>query len=127
MKKIVFNCRERCCGTTRQCLPSCLNVTCEDSDDCDGLTCCNHKCQTSTECPTKKPSLIVWLSAWLTCIVLVVAMLLGFCCCLKRRTDSAEMDSTYHTELSDAFMDKSNRSVSLTTVVTWASKESILA
>ena len=125
-EKVIFTCRERCCGTTRRCLPTCLNVTCESSEDCDGLTCCDHKCQKSSHCEeTKKPAMVVWLSAWLVCVVLVVAALLVFCWCIKKK--SGPLDPTITTEMSDAFLDKDSRSESLTTVVTWRSKESILA
>ena len=124
-EKVIFTCRERCCGTARQCLPTCLNATCESSEDCDGLTCCQQKCQKSSTCPSKKPPLVVWLTAWLVCVVLVVAALLGFCWCIKKK--SGPLDPTITTEISDAFLDKDSRSESLSTVVTWRSKESILA
>ncbi|CAB3993221.1 Hypothetical predicted protein [Paramuricea clavata] len=123
-ERVIFTCRERCCGLARQCLPTCLNVTCESSEDCDGLTCCDHKCQKSSHCSTKKPPMIVWLSAWLACVALVIAVLLGFCWCIKKK--SGPLDPTISTEISDAFLDK-DRSESLTTIVTWTSKETILA
>ena len=125
-EKVIFTCRERCCGTARRCLPTCLNVTCESSEDCDGLTCCNQICQKSSQCDqSNKPPIVVWLSAWLVCVALVVAALLGFCWCIKKK--SGPLDPTITTEISDAFLDKDSRSDSLTTIVTWRSKESILA
>ena len=124
-EKLIFTCHERCCGLTRQCRRTCLNATCESSEDCDGLTCCDHKCQKSSECPNNKPPLAVWLTAWLTCVALVVAVLLGFCWCIKKKR--GPLDPTISTEISDAFLDKDNRTESLTTVVTWTSKDSVLA
>ena len=124
-EKVIFHCRERCCGMARQCLPTCLNVTCDGSEDCDGLTCCDHKCQKSSHCPSKKPPMTVWLSAWLVCVAVVVAVLLGFCWCIKKK--SGPLDPTITTEISDAFLDKDSRSESSTTIVTWRSKESVLA
>ena len=124
-EKNVFYCRQKCCGLARQCLPTCLNVTCETSDDCDGLSCCDHKCQKSSQCGNKKPPITVWLSAWLGCVVVVVGVLLVFCWCIKKKR--GPLDPTISTEISDAFLDKDDRSESLTTVVTWTSKETILA
>ena len=124
-ERVIFSCRERCCGMARQCLPSCLNVTCDTSKDCDGLTCCHNKCQKSSYCPSKKTPLIIWLSAWLSCVALVVAVLFVFCWCLKKKR--GPLDPTINTEISDAFLEKDSRTVSLTTVVTWTSKDSVLA
>lgn len=123
-ERVVFICRKRCCGIARQCKQTCLNVACKDSGDCDGLTCCDHKCQELLKCPSKKTSLIVWLPAWLSCVVLVVAVLLGFCWCIKKK--NGPLDTTFTTEMSDAFLNSKDQSESLTTVVTWTSKESNL-
>lgn len=112
--KVVFACREKCCGSTPECLPSCLDVICESSEDCDGLTCCNSKCQTSTKCPSKNTALTtIWLSIWITFAVFVIVVLLGMCCCFKQRNSSEDIN----TDDGDKFSNDANLSESLITVV----------
>lgn len=123
--EVNFSCRERCCGLPKQCLPTCENVTCATSNDCDGLTCCNRKCKNISRCPKKKRSIKIWLTAWLACVAVVVLVLFGYCCCIKKK--SALTDSTIHTEISDTFLSLDERSQSLETVITWPSKENVRA